>query len=323
MEKILDNLYQVQIPMPKNPLKYLNSYFIRGEKFNLIIDTGLNHKKSEEILMKAIVDMDFSPVNTKLFITHLHADHCGLGVKLNKMGMEVIVSDSDGKIINSPGDWEKMLEFAKKLGMPLDRLEEARDQHPGYRFRPIGKINYTPIKDGDNLDLGNFKFTIIHTPGHTMGHLCLYEKEKKIFISGDHILDEITPNISQWRENTTPLKDYLKSLDKIKDLPVSLVLPGHRRVVYDLKNRVHELQKHHEKRLNEVLDILKKHPGLTAYEIASYMTWDMSYKTWDEFPMGQKWFATGEAQAHLDYLCDKGLVYYEDNDKFKYFLKRS
>jgi len=61
--------------------------------------------------------------------------------------------------------------------------------------------------------------------------MCLYEPDKKIFVSGDHILADITPNISTWNELANPLKEYLSSLDKVYPLDVSLVLPGHRSLI--------------------------------------------------------------------------------------------
>ncbi len=321
MEEIIKDVYRVQIPMPKNPLKYLNSYFIKGDRFNLIVDTGLNHKEAERILFSAINDLSFLPGNTKLFITHMHSDHCGLCIKLNKKGMDVLINPIDGEVINNPMNWEKMIGFAKDMGMPHDRLNDARMGHPGYRFRPIGTMKYIPLKDNEIIDMGNFVFRTIHTPGHTKGHLCLYEEEKKLFISGDHILMEITPNISQWQEDTYPLQEYLYSLKKIKDLKVDLVLPGHRSIFSDLKKRVEELEIHHKKRLDEVFDIVESHPGICAYEVASLMNWDMDYRSWEEFPMGQKWFATGEAQAHLNYLEHMGRLVSKKADKIIYFEK--
>ncbi len=116
MRQIIDNIFNIQIPMPKNPLKYLNSYFIKGDNYNLIVDTGLNHPGAERILFSAIDELNFSPQNTKLIITHMHSDHCGLGVKLNQNGFKVYVNPLDGEIINNPVDWDKMIDFAKKIG---------------------------------------------------------------------------------------------------------------------------------------------------------------------------------------------------------------
>ncbi len=321
IEEIVSHLYRIKIPIPKSPLKYLNSYFINGEKFNLIIDTGLNHKDTKSLLLEIMKDLGFYPENTRLFITHDHSDHCGLSIELNKLGMEVLIHKLDGDIINDSMIWEKTFEMSKNMGFSKDLLEETKKKQIAYLYRPTGRLNFTPIRDGDILDLGNFRFIVIHTPGHSPGHLCLYEKNKKIFISGDHVLKEITPNISQWdvilsqwEKEQSNLENYLKSLERIKNIDVNLVLPGHRKIFSDLRHRIEEIKYHHETRLKEVLNIVDTHPGLCAFEIASYMKWDINYKTWDEFPITQKWFATGEAQAHLKYLCKiRKIKKYNDN----------
>jgi glyoxylase-like metal-dependent hydrolase (beta-lactamase superfamily II) len=147
----------------------------------------------------------------------------------------------------------------------------------------------------------------VTTPGHTMGHTCLYEPERKILIAGDHILDDITPNIQCWTDGQNPLKHYLASLDKVSALDVDLVLPGHRRLIKDHHARISELKRHHEIRLQEVLDILEGGPQ-SAFEIASQMTWDLKVASWEEFPVTQKWFATGEAISHLRYLEKEGHI---------------
>jgi len=90
-------------------------------------------------------------------------------------------------------------------------------------------------------------------------------------------------------------------------LEVDLVLPGHRRLFKNYKGRIDELREHHQKRLDEILLILSKRPE-TPFQVASGMTWDIKYDSWKEFPVSQKWFATGEAIAHLRYLEEKKMI---------------
>jgi glyoxylase-like metal-dependent hydrolase (beta-lactamase superfamily II) len=151
-----------------------------------------------------------------------------------------------------------------------------------------------------------------------MGHTCLHEPGKKILVAGDHILIDITPNIQCWSDAQNPLQDYLASLDKVNELDIAMVLPGHRRLIRDHKTRIAELKEHHERRLREVLSILGADPR-TAYEVASRMTWDLDCDSWEEFPRAQKWFATGEAIAHLRYLERKGLVLRKDDGRMTRF----
>ncbi|MFP3999916.1 MAG: MBL fold metallo-hydrolase, partial [Desulfobacterales bacterium] len=166
--------------------------------------------------------------------------------------------------------------------------------------------NWSPslsmINDQEHLTVGDYDFICIQTPGHTPGHTCLHEPEKGIFIAGDHVLYDITPNIQCWSDNIDPLGDYLKSLDRVRDLYVKQALPGHRNLFSDFRERIDTLKNHHSKRLEEVEAILAKTSPMHAFDVASQMTWDLVAKSWDDFPTAQKWFATGEAIAHLRYL---------------------
>jgi len=85
------------------------------------------------------------------------------------------------------------------------------------------------------------------------------------------------------------------------------VLPGHRRVFGNCRERIEELKLHHRNRLEEILSILRE-GRKNAFRIASQMSWDVLYDSWDLFPVSQKWFAIGEAIAHLKYLEEEGIV---------------
>ena len=213
--------------------------------------------------------------------------------------------------------------FACKLGFPEEELEKAIRSHPGQRYSTSASLNLCVLKDGDTINVGDYLFECIETPGHTEGHICLYESNKKIFICGDHILGDITPNITISSQERNPLKEYLMSLDKVYDLDVELVLPGHRNIFRNYKERIRELKQHHQKRLREVISILEK-GRQNAFQIASQMTWDISYKSWDLFPPAQKFFAFGEAMAHLKYLGEEGEVGWEmDGQGIVFFITQN
>jgi glyoxylase-like metal-dependent hydrolase (beta-lactamase superfamily II) len=120
-------------------------------------------------------------------------------------------------------------------------------------------------------------------------------------------LNDITPNISLWSDDVDPLADYIKSLDRVYQLDIDIVLPGHRTIFKNCRERINELKTHHQVRADEVLSILEQ-GSQNAYEVAAQMTWDMTYDSFDLFPIAQKWFAAGEALAHLKYLEGRGQV---------------
>jgi glyoxylase-like metal-dependent hydrolase (beta-lactamase superfamily II) len=308
-EEILPGLYRIKVPLPGSPLKATNSYVIKGTERSLIIDTGWNREDCMAALVSGLNECGVDSKQADFFITHMHADHAGLVSTLAGEGAKIYFGWADAEIIRTatPEHWEKQIDFARQCGFPGEELERAIGSHPGRRYSPNNSLNLCVSKDGDTISIGDYLFECIETPGHTEGHICLYEPSKKIFICGDHILVDITPNITLSAEERNPLKEYLMSLDKVYDLDVELVLPGHRSIFRNQKERIQELKQHHQIRLKEVISILGKGKQ-NAFQIASQMTWDISYKSWDLFPPAQKWFAFGEALAHLKYLEEEGEV---------------
>ena len=155
-----------------------------------------------------------------------------------------------------------------------------------------------------------------------MGHRCLHEPDQKILVAGDHILIDITPNIQCWSDSENPLKNYLESLDKVNRLDIELTLPGHRRLITDPAERIMQLKEHHSRRLKEVVAILSNEPQ-HAFQVASQMSWDLRASSWDDFPRAQKWFATGEALAHLRFLEAEGTVFRSSNNNVAVFATRA
>lgn len=307
IEEIRPDFFRVEIPLPNSPLKFLNSYVIRSSGRNLIIDTGLNRKECLDAMQYGLSQINIDLAKTDFFITHLHADHFALVSQLAKETSSVFFNRTETELVEAPGWWEHMIAYAAKNGFPENELQEAINSHPGKKFSSEWIPEISILQDGDQILAGDFCFSCISTPGHSMGHTCLYEPHEKILVAGDHILVDITPNIQCWRDDQDPLQDYLASLDKVNDMDIELVLPGHRRLIKHHKKRIAELKDHHKKRLNEVLSILAKGPQ-TAFEAASRMTWDLRCNSWEDFPQAQKWFATGEAIAHLRYLEKKGFI---------------
>jgi len=194
-------------------------------------------------------------------------------------------------------------DYARLNGFPENEIKAVFDQHPAAEFDVDWIQQIKALDDGDVIAIGAYNFICVATPGHT----CLYEPNKKILLAGDHILMDISPNIVCWSDTENPLAHFLASLDKVQKLQVDFVLPGHRRLIDNPKDRIAELKKHHACRLDEILALLNG-SSMSAFQIASNMTWDIVSENWDQFPAPHKWFATGEAISHIRYLEEAGSV---------------
>ncbi len=321
VDEISADLYKIEIPLPRNPLKSLNSYLIKNER-NLMIDTGWDQKECLDAMQAGLRGLGVDLNMTDFFITHLHADHLGLLSRLATETSTVYFNKPEAERIKSLGRWDDFVDFARMNGFPEDELQAALHSHPGFKYGLKKDMSFHIVKEGDRIEIGNYIFECVETPGHTRGHICLYEPNKKILAAGDHILGDITPTIQLWSDDWDPLKEYVNSLEKIRKLDIEVVLPGHRGIIRNCKERIRELREHHEKRLEEILTILTKGTQ-SAFEVASQMSWDVIYEAWDAFPVSQKWFATGEAVAHLKYLQEKNKVERRaDNSKLVFSLKK-
>jgi glyoxylase-like metal-dependent hydrolase (beta-lactamase superfamily II) len=320
IEEILSNLYKIEIPLPNNPLKAINSYVIKNTDRNLIIDTGWNQEECMEAMQAGLTELGVDIRKTDFFITHLHADHFGLVSNLVTDTSKIYFNHPDADRFRSGFSLDDFINFARLNGYPENELQTALQNHPGLKFRAKADLAFHILKEGDTISVGNYVFECIETPGHTLGHTCLYEPTKKILVSGDHVLNDITPNIQLWSDEWNPLEEYMASLDKIYKLDIELVLPGHRSIFKNCRGRIQELKHHHQSRLDEIISILEK-GGKNAFQVASKMTWDIVSDSWDLFPVSQKWFATGEAIAHLKYLKEKGIIRSEmRKQKIVFFL---
>jgi glyoxylase-like metal-dependent hydrolase (beta-lactamase superfamily II) len=300
-EELLPNLYRIEIPLPRSPLKYLNSYLIKGDGRFLIIDTGLNREECRSEMFSSLEKLGVDLNKTDFFITHMHSDHLGLLTSLVNDTTKVYFNREEVNMVNSDALKRQIDMFYLANGFPVEEYEKSLENHPGRLYGLQRHIDFSILDEGDKLEIGDYSFACIKTPGHSAGHMCLYEAGKKILVCGDHILFDITPNITYWPVMGNSLKSYLTSLEKVYPLDVKLVLPGHRRLLNDHRKRIRELQQHHRDRLDEVVKCLEGGEK-SAYEIAPCISWDVKYKSWELFPPSQKWFAFAETIAHIKYL---------------------
>jgi glyoxylase-like metal-dependent hydrolase (beta-lactamase superfamily II) len=308
IEEILKGIYKIEIPLPRNPLRSLNSYLIKGMGKNLLVDTGFNWVECKEAQLNAMAALGVDWSEVDFFITHVHGDHSGLVHALASKNSRVYCSRTDADIMRASmtsAYWQEVNAFFILHGYPQQKITNQEDTIKN--FISGSDLDFTYVKDGDVLEIGAYHLVCTATPGHSPGHMCLYEPEHKFLIAGDHILASITSNITAWGGIDDFLERYLVSLEKVDAMDISLVLPGHRQLIYDYHGRIAELKQHHQNRLEEIRNILRAE-AMNAYQVASHMHWNLTYNSWEDFPSFQKWFATGETIAHLEHLVQRNEV---------------
>jgi glyoxylase-like metal-dependent hydrolase (beta-lactamase superfamily II) len=316
--QVLPDIFQIRVPLPQNPLGHINSYLLKSGEKNLLIDTGLNFPTSFQALCKGLSEVGVKPGQLdQILLTHFHVDHVGLIPRIKEMSknVELFIHPTEAEMsklmLEDFGSYRLRIEnFLETNGAPLSIAKRLQNFHPAFftpqAYQELAKAA-SPVKDGQEILIGNYGFQVLWTPGHSPGHICLHEPSKRVLFSGDHLLPTITSHVAQFMENMDPLTDYLGSLEKIEKLNIGVVFPAHEEAFTSHRERIKELKVHHRQRLTEIVDELEK-TSLTAYMLASKLHWDVNYESWEEFPSFQKYLALGETLAHLKVLEKKQLV---------------
>ena len=304
------DIYRIVVPLEGSPLGTLNAYFFRGPEEEFLMDTGFNTRRCESSLRESLEKLAYRPERLNIINTHLHMDHTGLNHCFVGENRHIYISSED---------LNRMLSFYKRDGYKRgarDRREDADEslfesmlhfgpEHDSAKRLVFDEGKYVGLADGEMLDVGPCRLQTVLVPGHTPGNAMFYIPDKKIMFTGDHVLFDITPNITFWPQYENALQQYLNSLAYSKRFDVALALPGHRGGG-DYLARIEQIELHHRHRLEEILGIVGSTPGLTAYEITRRMRWRIHLDENGNFPPAQMWFAAGECMSHLDKLVADG-----------------
>jgi glyoxylase-like metal-dependent hydrolase (beta-lactamase superfamily II) len=261
----------------------------------------------------------------ELLITHLHPDHFGLAERLaHETGARVLMHRVDASFVTARYEDNRALVLEMEAwlrvnGAPADELKIMSAASLGIMRRVGVRPPDVLLEGGEVLTWGRYRFEVIWTPGHSAGLICLYDGDAQVFLSSDHILQRISPQVGMHVQSVgNPLEHYLQSLSRVRDLPVRVVLPGHGHPFHDLAGRVDEIVEHHRQRLDAMHDLLHTE-GQTAYDVAGRLSWKGTRRGWGRLPPFQRRMALTETIAHLEYLVTSGraskqverdLVYY-------------
>ena len=312
VERVRPGLWSVPVPIPNNPLRYVLVYLFETARGAYLVDAGWNTDEAFDTLVAGIGIAGYEITDVKgVVVTHIHPDHYGLAGRVREAsGAWIGLHPADAALIGERYDdpselLDRVAAMLRRDGAPDDEIAELRDASMPLRSWVWAVAPDILVNDGDKADVPGWDITAIWTPGHSPGHICLYEAGNRLMLSGDHVLPRITPNISfHPQAGADPLGDFLASLDKVGLYDTDEVLPAHEYRFSDLRGRVGELRSHHNERFGEVIEAIRSGKD-TTWLIASAMTWS---RPWDQIRGWMRRAATGETLAHLAYLKNQGVL---------------
>ncbi len=276
MRQVEPRIHVLPIPTPF-PVGPVNVYLLEGEPLTLV-DAGPLTDEALEALNKGVRELGYSLADIEqLLITHAHHDHFGLAREVVERSGATVLSFRENKPPLEDFDtwWEQRVayvaEFIVRAGAPEEALREMEVMR-GFRKYAKSVPEVTPLDDNDEVQMAGTSWRALHTPGHAVGHLCFYQPDCELLLSGDHLLRDITSNpvLEAPRLGMTQrprsLVDYKRSLLGIRELEARKVFPGHGEPVYDHRALVDEILAHHEERGRLILHLLREKQR-TVYEL--------------------------------------------------------
>ncbi|MFH1651588.1 MAG: MBL fold metallo-hydrolase [Chloroflexota bacterium] len=326
--QVTPGIHHFEIPLPDSNVGHVNIYLIAGKDGYLLLDTGWDLPDCFSSVQKQLEEIGVSFTDiSRIVITHIHSDHYGLVGKFKELsGAEFACHKIERDLIDSRYVHMDELLAQTAAWLMLNGVQEKDLAELQEASLPLAKY-VTPVypdtllHDGDTIDTGVFSFRVLLTPGHSPGHICLYEPARKILLSGDHILPTITSNVGLHSQSgSNPLADFLTSLGRIKKLPIATVLPGHEHPFSDIQPRIIKLIKHHEVRNQAILRTLRS--ARSAFQVVQGISWlsDTGGVGWRHLAPHHRRLAILEALSHLELMlterrvtkfANDGVIYYQ------------
>ncbi len=278
--EIVTGVHQLRIPFPEGIERFTNAYVVEGNRGSILVDCGWDNSEAiwafrEELRVERL---SFEEINW-IVVTHAHPDHFGMAAKLRELcGAKVVMHKADAALIPSRyGDFRKLADEMEQLllshGVPPEEAAEMREASSwGAQYVTVIEPDIL-VEDGDIVSNGTFQFEVIHTPGHTPGHVCLYDPRKRRLFSGDTVLFDAIPHVGvDPQSGQDPAADYIASLESLSGKSVRFVFPGHGPVFNSLSIRSEEILRLLEARQRQIRSVLDQ--GLKdAYQVTRELPW--------------------------------------------------
>ena len=269
-ERVLPGVWRLRLPCPWPGVPHVNAWALRSGDGIVLIDTGVGGPGASGQLELALRNAGFSLADVALLAcTHAHGDHYGAaGTVIDGAGCELWLHPAWGHIRTIVEDpeaaWEQRIEVARQSGAPakaLERYSQRRSEPP-----VIDRI-VEPDRDlvrGVEIETEIGTWQVHETPGHAPSHVVLHQPERRLMISGDHLLGRVSLFFDHGH-TPDPVAEFLDSLDRVAGLETDLCLAGHGRPFRNVGAKIDANRRLVGEQLGRVRGSLAAGPS-TAYD---------------------------------------------------------
>jgi glyoxylase-like metal-dependent hydrolase (beta-lactamase superfamily II) len=291
-ERVLPGVFRLRLPLPWPGVPHCNAWAVAAGEGVVLFDTGMHEPDSMAQLERALQMCSLRLEDVRLVVcTHAHSDHygqaativertgCELWMHPNYEHMARFAEDPDAAL-------ERRLEVARQSGVPEEPLRRFAAGRRSFSSGIAGVIAPDrPLLEGVRIatDLG--EWTVHETPGHAPSHVCLFQPQRRLLISGDHLLGRISL-FFDYGYSPDPVGEFVRSLDVVEALDARLCLPGHGRTFTDVHAHIEGNRELVRERLERTLDAISTEP-LTAFEVVPLVSYEVPFS-----PQSAPWLLT-------------------------------
>ncbi len=272
-ERVVPGVWRLRLPLPWPGVPHCNAWALAAADGIVLVDTGMHEPGSLAQLERALDQVGLRLEHVRLLVcTHAHTDHCGQAATIvARTGCELWIHPNHAHFTATMSDkataLERRIEVARQSGVPEAPLRRWAEQRRDDRLGVSGPL--APDRDlvaGVTVatDLGDW--TVHETPGHAPSHVCLHQAERRLLISGDHLLGRVSLYFD-YGYSPDPVGEFLASLDRVETLEARLALSGHGRPFSDVGAHIEGNRALVRERLDAVRAGIAAAP-VTAFELA-------------------------------------------------------
>ena len=305
-ERVLPGVWRLRLPLPWPGVPHCNAWAIAAGDGIVLVDTGMHEPGSFAHLERALAQCNLRVEHVRLLLcTHAHSDHYGQAATvMAKAGCELWMHPNHKHMTRAASDPEtalnRRLEVARQSGVPEQPLQAYAEAARGRRYGIAEVVEPdVDLVPGVTFDTDLGTWSVHETPGHAPSHVCLYQSERRLLISGDHLLGRVSPYYD-FGSTPDPAGEFLHSLDVVDGLDARLCLPGHGRTFTDVRGHIDA----NRKTVNERLDTIEaavREESLTAFDTVPKVFGATLT------PMNANWWLT-ETLSYLTHLEATGRV---------------